>query len=463
MTALWSPGIRSLPDKSGLRGLVLSHMIGFAIAIQFLLDRAVTMSIPYNRLIDLPIRLILVWLVIDRVGRQGRMKLTSWDVIYITFIAVQGMIAIYADLYMWRDSGFVNYIDVSLSVLQPFFYFLAVREGLNRKGFKPEILLFWIVGIVGFACILALLQALDLGGARSVIDDFYRQRVAEASMEGASMPWQARGVAPHANSMAMMIMAGFVSLVALIAYRRLGWFELLSGGLLIITLFATYSRTGIVTFVCLAVGYVMVLAVMKKYGASLAVGTGLIAMLVLFVGTVEAFKIERYQVFSKGLSVVKNDPSRGMWGWYQRQKVVAASIRLMEKHPITGVAAATSNLNRQRVIAKNAYTIEGLLLNTYAFAYVSYGVNGIFFVLGILGTAFYQFRYLRTKRVFAVAAIFAGITLAVSGMSETTIFSYVMMIPLNCVMALALTNLPKQENQRPSLLAGLSAKLVRTA
>jgi O-antigen ligase len=184
---------------------------------------------------------------------------------------------------------------------------------------------------------------------------------------------------------------------------------------------------------------------------------------VLFVGLVEAFNIERYQVFSKGLSVVKNDPNRGMWGWYQRQRVVERSTRLMEKYPVTGVAAASSALNRQRVIVKNAYTIEGLLLNTYAYAFVSYGLNGLLFIGGVLGTCFYQVKYLRTNRAFAMPAIFAGIGLLVSGFSETTMFTYQVMIPVNIVIALALSNLQRQANQKPHVMSWLTDRFVRAS
>lgn len=459
--ALWIPGVRALPDRSGLRGLMLSHLIGFAVAVQFLLDRAVTFTLPYNRLVDLPIRLVLVWLILDRVGRQGRMKLTAWDLTNLLFVAIMGAFAVYADLFMVRDSGLIAYFENTLRLLQPYLYFLAVREGLLRKGFRPDIVLYWIVGVVSVACIVALVQALNLGGLRQNIDIFYKQRLAEASMEGPSAPWQARGVTTHANAMAMFLVAGFVSLVALINYRRMGWIEFLAGALFVVTLFATYSRTGIVTFVCLAIGYAGVLVFMKKYAAASAVGVGLVGLLVLFVGLVEAFDIQRYQVFSKGLSVVKNDPNRGMWGWYQRQRVVQRSTRLMEKYPVTGVAAASSALNRQRVIVKNAYTIEGLLLNTYAYAFVSYGLNGLLFIGGVLGTCFYQIKYLRTNRAFAMPAIFAGIGLLVSGFSETTMFTYQVMIPVNIVIALALSNLQRQSNQKPHVMSWLTDRFVR--
>ena len=83
---LWNPVSTPLPDRSGTRGLILSHLIGFAIAVQFLLDRAVTLEIPYNRFVDIPIRLILVWLVIDRVGRQGKMKLTVWPLLTLKLV-----------------------------------------------------------------------------------------------------------------------------------------------------------------------------------------------------------------------------------------------------------------------------------------------------------------------------------------------------------------------------------------
>lgn len=463
LLSLGIPKAGSLPDTSGARGVVLSHLIGFAVVVQFLLDRAITFSLPYNRLVDLPIRLILVWLILDRVGRVGQRKLTPWDIAQLGFVAAHGIASVYADLFMARDAGLINYIEWILQTIQPFFYFLAIREGLSRKGFRPDIVINWIIVTIVVACAIAMLQALDLGGMRKRIDDFYDQRRTEAMLEGASAPWQARGITAHANAMAMLILVGFTSLVASVGYRKLGWFELISGMIFLGTLFATYSRTGIVTLVTMAMGFILMLFIQKKYREAFLSISVLACLLLAFLVSVEVFDIQRYKVFTKGVGVVKNEESRGLWGWYQRQKVLRDSVKLMEKYPVTGVTAASGALNRQRLIIHSPYTIEGQLLNIYGFSVTAYGMYGLAFVFGTLGICFYQLKYVRSNRAFAAAAFFAGLVLAVSGMSENTLFNMHSMVVVNCIMAFGLSALQRRSDSRPDPLMILKSKFLRTA
>ena len=437
----------SLADRSGMRGLVLSHLIGIAILFQFIFERAITFELPYNRIVDLPIRLLAVWLVIDRLGRFRRVKISAWDWLHLFFVSAYGMASIYADLYMARDSGLINYIQWMLQNLQPFLYFIVVREGLNRKGFRMDIVLRWIVATVAICCVIALLQALDVGGARNHINDFYRQRQAEAKMEGPSAPWQARGVASHANSMAMIILFGMIALVAYVNQRRLGVLEWMSGVLFIGTLFATYSRTGIVTMAIMGGAFVLLLVLQQKYRQAFAVMFGLAVLMFAFITAVFAFDIERYQVFVKGTGIVKKEQSRGLYGVYARQESFAKAMELGSKYPITGVSPASSLLNRQQLITSSPYAFEGLVLNVYAFAFVSYGIIGLIFLGGILGTCLWFLRYARTRQVFAAPAFFSGVVLMATGMTENTLFALTPMIIVNVVMAAALHKVLDSEEQ----------------
>lgn len=437
----------ALIDRSGLRGLWLSHLIGIAILIQFVLERAVTADIPYNRLVDLPIRVILVWLVLDRIGRFGRVKVNAWDWLHLFFMAAYGFASIYAELFMSRDTGLINYIQWLLQTVQPYFYFIAVREGLNRKGFRFDIVLRWIIVVVSVCCVIGLLQALDVGNMRHHINEFYDQRRTEAFMEGPSAPWQARGVASHANLMAMIILFGMVALVAYVNQKKLGIFELAAGVLFVGTLFATYSRTGIVTMALMGAAFVLLLGIQRRYRQAFLVMFGLAGLLFAFVTAVFAFNIERYQVFVKGAGVVKKETSRGLYGVYARQEAFAKAVELGSKYPITGVSPASSLLNRQRIVTSSPYAFDGLILNVYAFTFVQYGIYGIIYLFGILGTCFWFVRYLRGKQVFAGAAFFTGVVLAATGMTENTLFSLPSMIIVNVVMAAALNRVMEGEKE----------------
>ncbi len=437
----------ALQDRSGWRGLWLSHLIGIAILIQFTLERAVTAEIPYNRIIDLPIRLILVWLVLDRIGRFGRVKINAWDWFHLTFLSAFGFASIYAELFMSRDTGLLNYITWLLQHGQPFLYYIAVREGFNRKGFRIDLVLRWIVVTVTVCCVIALLQALDIGNMRYHINEFYNQRRTEAMMEGPSAPWQARGVASHANLMAMIILFGMVALVAYVNQKKLGLFELFAGVLFVGTLFATYSRTGIVTMVLMGGAFVVLLGLQQRYRQAFLVMFGLVGLVFAFISAVFAFNIERYQVFVRGAGVVKKEASRGLYGVYARQEAFAKAMELGSKYPITGVSPASSLMNRQRIITSSPYAFDGLVLNVYAFTFVQYGIYGLVYLFGVLGTCFWHLRYARTKQVFAGAAFFAGVVLAATGMTENTLFSLPSMIIVNVVMAAALTKVMEGEKE----------------
>lgn len=450
----------ALADRSGVRGVVLSHLIGIAILIQFVLERAVTFELPYNRIVDLPIRLIIVWLLLDRIGRIGRVKVNAWDWLHLFFLSAYGFASVYADLFMSRDTGLINYITWSLQVVQPYFYFLAVREGLNRKGFRVDIVLRWIIFTVAVCCAIALLQALDIANMRYHINEFYAQRKAESQMEGPSAPWQARGVAAHANTMAMIILFGMVALVAYVNQRKLGWIELASGALFMGTLFATYSRTGIVTAAIMGGAFVLLLVLQQRYRAAFLVLFGLAGLLFAFVSAVFAFNIERYQVFVKGVGVVKKEPSRGLYGVYARQESFNKAIELGSKYPITGVSPASSLLNRQRIITSSPYAFDGLVLNVFAYTFVQFGMYGLTYLFGILGVCLSFLRYARTKQTFAAPAFFAGVVLFATGMTENTLFALAPMIIVNVVMAAALNKVvatEKSPQRSPIWLRGLTA------
>lgn len=436
----------TLADRSGIRGLVLSHLIGLAILLQFVLERAVTFELPYNRLVDIPIRLIIVWLMLDRIGRIGRVKVSGWDWLHLFFISAYGFASVYADLFMSRDTGVLGYISWSIQFIQPYFYFLAVREGLNRRGFRIDIVLRWIIFTVAVCCAVALLQALDVANMRYHIDEFYQQRKAESQMEGPSAPWQARGVAPHANSMAMVILFGIVALVAYVNQRKLGVFEVLAGALFMGTLFATYSRTGIVTIGLMGGAFVMLLVLQQRYRAAFLVMFGLVGLLFAFMTAVFAFNIERYQVFVKGVGVVKKEPSRGLYGVYARQESFNKAIELGSKFPLTGVSPASSLLNRQRVVTSSPYAFDGLVLNVFAYAFVQFGVYGLVYLFGTLGICLGFIRYARTKQVFSASAFFAGVVILATGITENSLFTLAPMIIVNVVMAAALSKVTQRDD-----------------
>src|SRR5690349_5093120 len=52
----------SVPDYLELRGLLLSHFVGIALAVPFVLHRVLLYELPYTRPIDVPLYLVAIWL-----------------------------------------------------------------------------------------------------------------------------------------------------------------------------------------------------------------------------------------------------------------------------------------------------------------------------------------------------------------------------------------------------------------
>lgn len=449
--ATWSQGnplsLRS--SHAEVRGYWLSHLIGLCFVIPFVFERAIQGEIYFTRFVDIPIRLLAVWLILDRVGRRGRVHVSTWDYIHMGFGGLYGMALIYADLYMQRDSGLNNYLSWVSTNFSPYFYFLIAREGTLRRGFRPYVVVQWMLGTLLFACVVAMVQALNIGNLRHVIDDFIRQRQAESKMEGPSQPWQARGLFLHANNMAIMLIMGLSLLFSAGYYRKFGIFEYICGIAFVGTLFATYSRTGIASAVVLLLGVIGLLFVQKKYKVAFVSLFALIALMFTFVTAVFVFDIKRYQVFVRGEGVVRKESERGMYGWYQRKEALAKAIALGSKYPFTGVKIATSALNEQNIIQRSSYTFEGLLLNVYGYAFVSYGIMGLLYLFGALYALIVpHLKLIKSRYAFTNGAILCGLAIMITGISENTLFTLGHMTVVNIIMAFAVQRIRRPEEKK---------------
>src|SRR2546423_7016594 len=183
------------------RGALLAHLIGASFFCALILSRAFPHEILLTKLMDWPIRLVGIWLIMDRFGRYRHAKPVGWDWAHLLFVGGYGIALVYAELFMTRDTGFINYIQWMNQTLNAYIYFLVVREGLTRRGFRPDILIRWVLATFFVACCIAITQARDFAGMRVHIDNWYHQAQAEYHLEGPSAPWQARAPAVHANSL----------------------------------------------------------------------------------------------------------------------------------------------------------------------------------------------------------------------------------------------------------------------
>src|SRR5947207_2277396 len=82
---------------SNRKGTLLSHLLGLILASEFVVGSAAGVTIPYVSLplftdwLDFPLRMLGIWLIVDRNWRVGRLKVGLWDVLAIAFPIIVGL------------------------------------------------------------------------------------------------------------------------------------------------------------------------------------------------------------------------------------------------------------------------------------------------------------------------------------------------------------------------------------
>src|SRR5688500_6849910 len=79
-----------LPSVDERKGLILSHLLGFALFSEIALN-VLKFSLPFTPANSIPIRLIAILLLIDRTGRIARLRLGIWDAIILGFVFLCGL------------------------------------------------------------------------------------------------------------------------------------------------------------------------------------------------------------------------------------------------------------------------------------------------------------------------------------------------------------------------------------
>src|SRR5690242_13724055 len=79
-----------LPSVEEKKGYILSHLLGMALFGELALN-ILKFNAPFTPANSIPIRLIAVWLLLDRTGRIGRMRMTFWDYLILGFVVLSGI------------------------------------------------------------------------------------------------------------------------------------------------------------------------------------------------------------------------------------------------------------------------------------------------------------------------------------------------------------------------------------
>jgi len=438
------------------RGVVLAHIIGACFFASIIFGPSYLGTVLEVNPFDWPIRIVGLWLLVDRVGKQRHIKLVGWDWAHLLFVAGYGCALIYAELFMIRDTGLMNYIGWMNVTLNGYVYFVLVREGLSRRGFRPEVLVRWVLATLCVASVLGLLQARDLFGMRHVIDGFYHQAELELHMEGPSEPWQARAPTAHANSLAMLLLCGFPLLLALADLRKFRWFDWGIGLLILVTSVMTYSRIGILAMVAIGLALIVAWSYRKEYFKAAATAFTLVTLTVAFAAIVLASDITRFKVLVERQNQVTGN-SKETSGWKAREVSLVSSVRRAEEYPFTGLKPASSANNQESLIVKNSFTYQGLLLNVYVYSFVSYGLIGVAYMLALFWLLISQIRFSRTRQAFATTAFVLGVMIMVFGIAENVLYFDGAMVTVNIVMAFCVMRTPKPAEAEKATPAPLNA------
>lgn len=415
------PFRRMAEARAQARGRWLTHLVGLCIVAYLFLDRIWLGHLPYTGVTDVPIRLVAIWLLLDRTGRIGRVKLNLWDALHIGFIASYGLALIFADAFLVRRAGLFSFVEWAADFAGPYLLFVIVREGTLRKGFRLEGVVAWTLAALAAAGVLGLLQAANIGPFREWSSLLYHWRHFDYRIAGPSAEWQARGPTPHANSLAFLMVLGLALVPAALRYPGIRPWAWASAAVFLAAAAATYSRMGALGSLAVMATFAGVYAWRRTWRMGAVWGLVLAAVGLSGLAAVYAFDVQRFKAVLEGEGRVKNTKEE-FGGWYARKQGMRQALDLGLEHPVFGLGATGAGSNRMDVIVRNSYSFSAVLTGLYAYALVQYGLFGLLYVVGSL--AFLA--WLATLRALPAhtSASAAGVAMAVAcfGISENSLF-----------------------------------------
>jgi len=426
-----------LPYSEERKGLLLSHLLGFAIFGEIALN-ILKYDIPLTPVNSIPIRLIAIWLLIDRSGRIGRLRLGIWDALIGAFVLVSGIGMIYTHAVSPEvPVSFENYRRFVGIFLSAYLYYLVAREGLNRRGFRPDITVYWLVAGFTWSALVGLMQTANLFHARqwslyyaNPTLDFLRlasMNAAEGSDTNANL---ASGTAAWWNSMALEMLVAFALVFGPTFLRRPKWYEWILGMLFMAAFIATESRGGLAAFGVCAVATFLWFLYHRKYAMATIVGATVSAGVIVWLVAVFALKIERFTTTIEGETVKGSAYSQSFDSRLQQQREL---IDIGLRQPIFGTGPY---FPFRGIITWSPYTINGSTDTNYGFTFAQFGLVGLAFLIGI---QLYMLGFIRTSvayRPYAFAAFFIGVAFSVHGLVEFLLYGRTFMV-MNLLAAFA--------------------------
>ncbi|MGV3615887.1 MAG: O-antigen ligase family protein [Fimbriimonas sp.] len=407
------------------KGLALSHLLGLVIASEFMVGAAAGFSIPYVRLplfsswLDFPVRVLALWLLVDRNWRLGRLRMGLFDVLILGYCGLVGLTYPYTAQDPSVQASFEWYRGFAGDMVRYYMIYLLVREGHNRAGFDGRIMLRWILAAMAFSASLAVAQAFNVGGVRMWSVVFYRQ-----TMPNPNEPFRAAGTATHWNGFASTMVLATLLALAPLNYRRLRWHEYGIATLFIFGMVVSTSRGGYVTLgaVGLAAGFYFLWTRRPRTGWSLI---GLIAVAAAtFLVIVVTYNVPRF----RDLVVPPKVQSADLGSFtYRLERARQLTDRGMDR-PITGTGPSDTLWRNERMLVRSAASVEGILDASYPLVFAEFGMLGLAYMAGII---FSFLRYASRRRAvhpYAALAFLTGVAFAVHSVTEMLLRAQVMVL-----------------------------------
>lgn len=409
-------------DVADRRGLILSHLLGLALFSEFTLN-IFKFSLPFTPANSIPIRLILIWLLIDRTGRIGRIRADFWDYVNVGFVLMTGLgLVITATSSPQVPVSFDDYRKFIGLFTTGYVYFLVAKEGLNRRGFRPDITINWLIAGLSWSALVGLMQAANLLHARQWSQLYSSANLSWLRAVGdESAASLASGTAPWWNTMALEMLMAFALVFGPVFIRRPKWWEWWIGGLFMMAFIATQSRGGLAAFAACGIATFWWYAFHKKYKIALIIGSVFAVGVAIWLFAVFALKIERFTRTIQGEKVRGSVYAQSI---DNRIATQGEAFRIGMKSPIFGTGPSFSLFAGPagKVDIYSPYAIRGAIDGTYGLVFAQFGLMGIGFLLSMQG---YLIAFIRRKvayRPYAFAAFFVGVAFSVHGVVEYLIY-----------------------------------------
>jgi hypothetical protein len=418
-----------LPSVEERKGLILSHLMGFALFSDFALN-IFRYSFPFTPITSIPIRLIAIWLIIDRVNRIGRLRMATWDYIVLTFVTLTCIgYVITATTSPGIPVDFGDFRRFIGNILGFYIYFLVAKEALNRRGFRPDITVYWLIAGFTWSAVLGIMQTLGILGARRwgmiyANPTLIAMRGESLTGEGSSF---ASGTASWWTSMASEMLVAFALVFGPTFRRRPYWWEWCLGVLFMAALIGTQSRGGLLVFGACVVAAVCWYVYHKKILTAIIMATTVGIAVTIWVFAVFALKIEKFTVTLSGEKVRSSVYAQSLTGRMSQQREL---IQIGLKQPVFGTGPNNSLLPGAGAGYKiwSSYAVIGSTDTTYGFVFAQFGLIGLAFLIAVEAYLIGFIRKSTAYRPYAFAAFFVGVTFAVHGLAESLIYQRIFIV-----------------------------------